>query len=47
MLGRDGVMLMCAHVYDLTLCGNTANNVAFGLFVLSTAQFIVSPKINT
>jgi len=29
--GRDGVMFMCTHVYDVTLCGNTIRNVAVGL----------------
>jgi len=29
--GRDGVMFMCAHVYDAALCSNTIRNVAVGL----------------
>ena len=29
--GRDGVMFMCARVYDVALCGNTIRNVALGL----------------
>jgi len=29
--GRDGVMFMRAHVYDMTLCGNIVRNVALGL----------------
>ena len=28
---RDGVMFMCAHVYDVALGGNTVRNVALGL----------------
>ena len=29
--GRDGVMFMCAHMYDVALCGNTVKNVALSL----------------
>ncbi len=29
--GRDEVMFMCAHVYDVALCGNTIKNVALSL----------------
>jgi len=28
---RDGELFMCAHVYDVVLCGNTVGNVAVGL----------------
>jgi len=27
-LGRDGVMFVCIHVYDVALCGNTIRNMA-------------------
>jgi len=32
--GRDGVMFMCAHVYDVALCGSTVRNVALGLWLV-------------
>jgi len=25
--GKDGVIFMCDHVYDVALCGNTIRNV--------------------
>jgi len=31
---RDGVMLICARVYDVALCGNTMRNVALGLWLV-------------
>jgi len=32
--GRDGVMFMCAYVYDVALCGNTERKVAIGLWLV-------------
>jgi len=29
--GRDGVLFVCTHVYDVALCCNTVRNVALGL----------------
>ena len=40
--GRDGVMFMCAHVYDVALCGKTARNGALDLRLVDHPFFGVS-----
>ena len=32
--GRDGVMFICAHAYDVAFCANTVRNVALGLWLV-------------
>jgi len=32
--GKDGVMSMCTHVYDVALCSNAVKNVVLGLWLV-------------
>ena len=38
--GRDGVMFMCAHLYDVALCVNTVRNVALGIWLVGHRCFM-------